>query len=85
MIYNELKADHSKTRNTRFYRLAPRGEKLQEFGMDETDVGAMTQVQINMSKWLSKLSFHSVTFFSTNPSFLGRIDIDAHQVLYFTL
>ena len=44
MIYNEVKAEFTKLQRARFYRLAPRGEKLQGYSMDETNVDAMVKV-----------------------------------------
>ena len=44
MIYNELKNDFSKEKCARFYRIAPTGEKVQSYSMDEIDALAMIRV-----------------------------------------
>lgn len=49
MIYNEVKAEFTKLQRARFYRLAPRGEKLQGYSMDETNVDAMVK---DTEKWV---------------------------------
>ena len=41
LIYQELKSDFSIGRLSQFYRMVPKGEALDKFGMDETNIKSM--------------------------------------------
>ncbi len=54
LVYQELKEEYSLSNPaSRFYRLAPKGEKLVKFDMDETDVQAM--IEVRKVSWIKQI------------------------------